>query len=447
MIGFHDVTFPEDVSWGSAGGPIFKTHVYTAHRGYEKRNIEWVQPLMRFNVAYGVRTDEQMMRLIEFFNARQGRLHAFRYKNWANYKVVNRPIAASDGVSTRLPLYKFYGTQSARFYKRLRKIVRGSVTGVQLWADPGTEGVDYMIDYDTGEIHLAQALPYGKPVYAQSLEFQEAVRFTEDNIQIVIDAYNTQSLRDLELISIRDDFSAGAVYAPGDFQTGDPLYDQTDLILNFDPSGDLTTTVDQSQHATPVVMTGTARISTSRFRHNGGALSLGATGTCRLSGVNLDLGNAPFTIEGFFEVPQDGAVMQPMCGKWDTALSRRSYILRYNFVRRRVEFAISTDGIAEQIVLSYPWRNGRTNQFDHISVSRTEAWWYVLRINGEVVQTVRNMAVIQENAAQFSIGSYPVDGSGDGIFQGNIDSLRVTVGTTRTPHFERGKVPAPYAAT
>ena len=106
-IGFHEnVRFPEDISWGTRGGPMFKTRVFTAHRGKEQRNAEWREPMMGFNVAYGVKTDVQMQRLIAFFQARRGRAYGFRYKNWMDYRVDAGLVAVGDGFNRRLALYK-----------------------------------------------------------------------------------------------------------------------------------------------------------------------------------------------------------------------------------------------------------------------------------------------------------------------------------------------------
>ena len=268
-LGFHNVRFPTDVSYGSAGGPRFKTHVFTALRGFEKRNIEWCQPIMEFNAAYGIKTDQQMLNVLNFYNARQGRAFGFRYKNWANYNIVNQPFATGDGVSTRLPIWKFFGFQGARTYKRLRKIVPGSVTGVGIRAVGNmVEGVDYSINYDEGEIALNQAPGYAVPVFCANLEFDEAVRFDEDNIQAVIDGFNNQSLNQLSLVSIRGPFSSGSVFAPTQTNTTvDEFFDKTYLVLNFDDIANLTATVDQSNLAMPITFDGTATLTTSAFRN------------------------------------------------------------------------------------------------------------------------------------------------------------------------------------
>jgi len=447
MNGFHEVVFPEDVSWGSQGGPMFKTHVFPTFRGLERRNIEWAQPIMRFNVAYGLRTDVNMMRVIDFFNARQGAATGFRYKNWVNYEVVNAPIATGDGVSRRLPLYKFYGFQGARFYKRLRKIERGSVVSVQANNEPLVEGIDFSIDYDAGEIALVDDLQYGSPVYAQRLGFHEPVRFDTDSIQSVIEAYNTQSLEQFSLIGIRADFRAGSVFAPGENDANDPLYDNSPLILNFDDLNDLTTTIDQSALATPIVLAGTARIATDSFRHGGGSLSLGATGTCALSPSGFTPGNAPWTVEGFFSPPQEGALIQPMLAHWSSTTSATGWILRYNFERKRLEYLVGNGTDPDVTLLSYPWR-GQAGRFDHISASRTEANWYVMRINGEVVQTFKSdLKPLSPESIRITIGSFDVVGGGGQSYRGNIDSVRFTYGITRTPGFERGTIPSPYTAS
>ena len=256
MIGFHNVRFPENVSWRSSGGPEFKTQVFEAFRGGEKRNIEWSQPLMRFNVAYGVKTDTQMLDVINFFNARQGRAYGFRYKNWGNYKIEDAPIATGDGYSTRLPLWKFYGFPQARMYKRLRKIVRGSVKNVNVLGNPMVEGVDFNINYDTGEIALNDAPGYGIPVYGY-LEFDEPVRFDVDSIQAAIDQYNSQSLNRLELVGVKAGFTENSVFAPNEDASGDDeFFESVRLVLNFDDTDVLTDTVDQSELAVPVSFNG-----------------------------------------------------------------------------------------------------------------------------------------------------------------------------------------------
>lgn len=446
MIGFHNVRFPEDVSWGSRGGPMFKTQIFESFRGQEKRNIDWSQPIMRFNVAYGVKTDVQMLNLLNFFNARQGRAYGFRYKNWANYRISNAPIATGDGYSTRLPMWKFYGFNGARHYKRLRKIVKGSVTNVGIGA-AGTmvEGVDYNINYETGEIALNNAPGYGIPVYAATLEFDEAVRFDTDSMQSIIDGFNNQSLTDLPLIGVKGGFSTGGVFAPIEDASGaDDYFESTRLILNFDDITTPTTTIDESQMGTPVVFNGAATMTSTLFKHGGGSLSAGTNGYLSLSGVPYDLGNLPFTLEAFLAPPSEGEAIQPVIGKWDETGTNRCWTLRYVVATKQLQFVVTEDGTTENVLLSYPWAEAQNGVFDYISIDRLSSGWMVLRINGEVKQKFKNGVNIHSENTSVQIGGQANLGASQGSFRGNIDSIRLTVGRNRHPNFDKIDIPSTY---
>lgn len=445
MIGFHNVRFPENVSWGSSGGPEFKTQIFETFRGFEKRNVDWCQPLMRFNVAYGVKTDVDMMAVLNFFNARQGRAYGFRYKNWGNYTVVNRPIATGDGYSTRLPMWKFYGFGTSRQYKRLRKIVTGSVTNVGVAAPGGlVEGVDFNIDYESGEIALNFAPGYGIPIYG-TLEFDEAVRFDNDEIQTVIDQYNNNSLSSLPLIGVKSGFEGGSIFSPSQDATGtDDFYDSVRMILNFDDITTPTTTIDQSELAVPVTINGDAALTGTAFRHGQGSFGAGAVGNATTTGEPFNLVRAPFTLEVFAQQSFSGEAEQTMIGKWVEASNERCWTLRYIRATRQLQFVYSTNGTDEIIVLNYPWTTGAEGVFDYITIDRLPSGWYVLRINGDVVQRERDSTSINNTSVELSVGGLTTPAVGQGSYQGLIDSIRMTVGRNRNPAFEKINIPAPY---
>jgi uncharacterized protein (TIGR02217 family) len=449
MIGFHEVRFPEDVSWGSKGGPVFKTQVFTSHRGLEKRNVDWSQPLMSFNAAYGVRRDDQIASVINFFNARQGQLFGFRYKNWCNYKIKNGPIATGDGFNQRLPMWKFYATSAtSRHYKRIRKIVRGSVTGVRVGNSPIVEGVDFNIDYDSGEIALNFVIGRAVPIYADYLEFDEPVRFDDDNITNAIEAYNNNSLNSLSLMGVRGSFSKGSAFSPDRSVTGydDPYYGRTFLLLNFDNTGNQTAVEDQSLLANAVNFSGSARVVTTAYRHGSGALSLGSTGMLSTGGDAFQFGPVPFTVDAFLQKPLEGAGVQPIVGCWDEAGSARSWLLRYNFATGRLELLLSADGTASRIVLSHAWES-IPGFFDYVSVDRTSGGWYILRVNGQVKITARDLGVVHTGTAPLTVGNIPGPPGGVGSYQGIMDSVRVTVGVSRNPRPIEIEIPLPHGVS
>lgn len=447
MIGFHNVRFPEDVSWGSSGGPRFKTQVFESFRGFEKRNVDWAQPIMSFDAQYGIKTDVQMLRVLEFFNARQGRAYGFRYKNWSNYRILNGPIATGDGYSTRLPMWKFYGFQGARMYKRLRKIVKGSVLNVGVGSVGGlTEGVDYNIDYETAEIALNYAPGYGIPVYAEVLEFDEPVRFETDSLQAIIDGFNNQSLSQLPLLGVKAGFESGSVFAPNDDADGlDDFFNNTRLILNFDDIADPATTEDQSELALPVVLNNDAALSTENFQNGMGSLDLGNTGYASVTGDPFNVRGLPFSIEMFLQQPLSGAAVQPIIGKWNEVGNEKCWTLRYLTATKQLQFVITEDGNTENILLNFPWTTAQEGVYDYITIDRLSSGWYVLRINGIVQQSAKFEGLVYDTTSVgLNVGSYPTLAGGQATYQGSMDAVRLTVGRTRHNDFSTIDVPAPY---
>lgn len=77
--------FPDDISYNSIGATRFQTDVVIVDSGFDQRVSRWDQPLMEYDVAYGVRTFEQLHALIAFFRAMQGKKNAFLYYDWVDH--------------------------------------------------------------------------------------------------------------------------------------------------------------------------------------------------------------------------------------------------------------------------------------------------------------------------------------------------------------------------
>src|ERR1700749_4980591 len=106
-MGFVETQFPADISYGSSGGPEYKTDILTKQNGEEERNVSWEQARARFNVAHGVKTKAQLDLLIAFFRARKGRAYGFRFKDWTDYQG-SETLGTGDGMTTQFQLIKTY---------------------------------------------------------------------------------------------------------------------------------------------------------------------------------------------------------------------------------------------------------------------------------------------------------------------------------------------------
>jgi len=55
-MGFHEVRFADDISYGSSGGPGFSTNIVRLDSGAEVRIPRWSSGTHRYNVAYGLKS-------------------------------------------------------------------------------------------------------------------------------------------------------------------------------------------------------------------------------------------------------------------------------------------------------------------------------------------------------------------------------------------------------
>ena len=99
---FHEVRFPDDISRGARGGPERRTQVVELASGDEERNASWADSRRRYDAAYGIRRADDLAAVVAFFEARNGRLHGFRWKDWGDFKsgLPSTPVTPIDANTT-----------------------------------------------------------------------------------------------------------------------------------------------------------------------------------------------------------------------------------------------------------------------------------------------------------------------------------------------------------
>ena len=135
-MSFHEVRFPASLSFGSVGGPERRTDIVTLANGFEERNTPWAHSRRRYDAGLGMRSLEDVERLIAFFEARQGQMYGFRWKDWADFKSAgstaevdfrDQVIAVGDGARTEFPLVKTYRSGGNAYVRPIAKPVAGTV--------------------------------------------------------------------------------------------------------------------------------------------------------------------------------------------------------------------------------------------------------------------------------------------------------------------------------
>jgi uncharacterized protein (TIGR02217 family) len=209
-MAFHEIRFPANLSFGSVGGPERRTEVVTLANGYEERNTPWAHSRRRYDAGIGLRSLDDVETLIAFFEARQGQLHGFRWKDWSDYKSClssrdiafdDQVIATGDGVTTDFALIKRYASGEAAYLRPITKPVLGTVR-VGLQGDPQTDGVHYEVDPRTGIVSFGFAPEEGIEITA-GFEFDVPVRFDTDRIQTSVASFQAGDVPNVPVVEVR----------------------------------------------------------------------------------------------------------------------------------------------------------------------------------------------------------------------------------------------------
>jgi uncharacterized protein (TIGR02217 family) len=188
-MAFHEVRFPDDISRGARGGPERRTQVVELATGDEERNASWADSRRRYDAAYGVRRADDLAAVVAFFEARNGRLHGFSWKDWGDYRSglpstpvtpIDQALGTGDGETEAFQLVKRYesGAQSwtRRIVKPVAGTVRAALAGVEQvsgWSANATTGI---VTFDTA--------PASGDLVTAGFEFDVPVRFDTDRLDV-----------------------------------------------------------------------------------------------------------------------------------------------------------------------------------------------------------------------------------------------------------------------
>jgi len=191
--------FPDKISYGSSGGPMYNTDIVTVKSGYETRNQNWVQSRHEYDASFGVTTEDRLSELVDFFHAMAGQAHEFRFKDWADYKScslteepsqTDQVLGVGDALGT--DTFQIIKTYTAGILSRVRDISK-PIEGTLLVEVDGVllvEALDYTVDYTTGLItFLGGSIPNDGVGARCGYQFDVPCRFGSDALNINLNAY------------------------------------------------------------------------------------------------------------------------------------------------------------------------------------------------------------------------------------------------------------------
>lgn len=209
-MGFHEVRFPANLSFGSVGGPERHTDIVTLANGYEERNTPWAHSRRRYDAGAAMRSLDDIETLIAFFEARQGQVYGFRWKDWTDYKsgkaraepqYFDQIIATGDDVTTTFQLMKTYRSGAHVYLRPISKPVTGSIR-IGLAGEEQDEGVHFEVDTTTGIVTFYDPPNAGDEITA-GYEFDVPVRFDSDRIQTSLASFQAGDVPNVPVVEVR----------------------------------------------------------------------------------------------------------------------------------------------------------------------------------------------------------------------------------------------------
>jgi len=192
---FHDVRFPLHLAFGARGGPLRPTDIVTLTNGAEVRNAKGKHSRRQYNAIAGVKSKQQAVEIIDFFESRFGPLFGFRFRDPLDYEA-NSDLSLGDGTDRNFDLIKSYGDGPHIYRRRITKPVEGTV---RAFIDGAETAV--AVDYDRGKIQF-ETPPAAGAVVSAHFEFDVPVRFASESLDIVLDDFGAMQIQDIPLIEI-----------------------------------------------------------------------------------------------------------------------------------------------------------------------------------------------------------------------------------------------------
>ena len=209
VAAFVETRLPVRLGFGSTGGVERRTEVTSLASGFETRVSPWAHGRRRYLIGQGVKSLDDAAALVAFFEARRGRLQAFRFRDFSDFKscapsrqpsATDQTLGVGDGGRTAFALVKIYGEGADAYARPVAKpvasTVRVAVGGSELSAGA------FSVNPATGVVTLVAPPATGAAVTAGFL-FDTPVRFDADRIDVALEGFDAGRVAAVPLIEVR----------------------------------------------------------------------------------------------------------------------------------------------------------------------------------------------------------------------------------------------------
>jgi len=201
-MSFHEVSFPLIPDWGHVGGPGYDISIPVLDSGYEERFLR-CGPKREYEVGTSIRSQADIVTLLNFFIARRGQAYGFRFKDLFDF--TSKADGKSAPTATDQAVGIGNGTQIHFQLVKGTRIIEKPVDGTVLIAKDGVTLTtnDWFCNYTTGLVSFETA-PANNVVVTAGYEFDVPVRFATDYLEVVEEHYLLETMLKVPLIELLD---------------------------------------------------------------------------------------------------------------------------------------------------------------------------------------------------------------------------------------------------
>lgn len=206
---FHDERFPTDIAFGAQSSVVRPTDIVTLGSGHEQRNQRWRHSRRKFDAGLGIKSLEELYDVMDFFEARRGAQHPFRFRDpldWKSCKpkdavsATDQWIGEGDGETAEFSLMKSYGTGPSSYARQIQLPIDNTI----VVAVDGTVIAAPQISHNDGVITFANsAIPQTGQVITAGYEFDVPVRFADDELTVNLAAFDAGEVPSVLLVEVR----------------------------------------------------------------------------------------------------------------------------------------------------------------------------------------------------------------------------------------------------
>jgi len=208
MQAFDDVLFPLSIGAQASVTPAFSTQTVESLSGHERRTSDWADARLKFDAGPGVRSEADLVTLVEFFRARRGAARGFRFSDPFDTQsaplgqavsAVDQRLGTGDGVTSEFRLAKYYGAGVDAQQRFITRPVAGTIRV----AVNGVEQTSGWLHLGGGVIAFTTA-PTSGAVLTAGFRFDVPVRFAEDSLEVNRATFAAGEMPSVPLVEIRE---------------------------------------------------------------------------------------------------------------------------------------------------------------------------------------------------------------------------------------------------